>query len=368
MKIERLYLHVIEMDLKKPFVTHLETVRKRRGILIEAEDSNGVRGFGEAVAFTTPWYTEETVTSCYYMIKDVLFPLLVSKEWNHPSEIAAIFEPVRGNPMAKAAIETAAWDLFSKFCERPLSAVIGGGRAEVYAGAVAAASSINEALKQIDQFVEDGYRRVKVKISPGQDIEWLKEIRRLFPDIMLMADANSAYTLEDMDRLKALDEFQLTMIEQPLAFDDLVEHAILQKELQTPICLDESIRSARDVENAIRLGSCGVINIKMGRVGGLGEAIKIHDLCVSNGIKVWAGGMIEFGISKAHNVALASLEGFSIPGDLSSSSRYWEKDIIDPEIKVIDGKIPVPHAPGIGFALDEERLQKVTVYKERLEA
>ncbi|WP_338750829.1 o-succinylbenzoate synthase [Bacillus sp. FJAT-52991] len=366
MRVERFILHVIEMELKSPFVTHLETVNKRRGIIVEAIDCDGVSGYGEAVAFSTPWYTEETVQTNYHMIKDILAPLVLHREMNHPSEINKWFEKVRGNQMAKAGVETAIWDLYSKRQGQPLAVLLGSVREEVCAGAVAAGSSIAETLSRIDQLLTQGYERIKVKISPQNDHELLRKIRHQFPTIPLMADANSAYSLKDVDQLKALDEFQLLMIEQPLAVDDLVQHAKLQKMIETRICLDESIRSIRDAENALELGSCGVINIKIGRVGGLQEAKKIHDLCRKQGVPVWVGGMIEFGVSRAHNVALASLEGFSIPGDLSSSSHYWHEDIIEPEIQVVNGTISLPHEAGIGYQINEKRLKEVTIQKEEL--
>ncbi|WP_203361408.1 o-succinylbenzoate synthase [Bacillus sp. REN10] len=366
MKTERLNLHVIEMELKSPFVTHLETVHKRRSIIVEAIDTDGAVGYGEVVAFSTPWYTEETVQTSYHIIKDVLAPLVLGQEINHPSDIHPWFETVRGNQMAKAGVETAIWDLHSKRQGRPLAALLGGIREEVCAGAVAAGATITETLQRIDHLLTQGYERIKVKISPQNDRELLRNIRHEFPSVPLMADANSAYSLTDAERLKALDEFQLLMIEQPLAVDDLVQHAKLQKIIDTPICLDESIRSIRDAENALELGSCGVINIKIGRVGGLEEAKKIHDLCQAKGVPVWAGGMIEFGVSRAHNVALASLEGFSIPGDLSSSHHYWHQDIIEPAIEVVNGRITLSHEPGIGYRINQKRLTEVTIRKEEL--
>ncbi|MGM7636307.1 o-succinylbenzoate synthase [Bacillus sp. Hm123] len=366
MKVERLILHVIEMELKSPFVTHLETVNKRRSIIVEAIDADGVTGYGEAVAFSTPWYTEETVRTSYHMVKDILAPLVLDREINHPSDINQWFNVVRGNPMAKAGVETAIWDLYSKRQGQLLATSLGGVRNEIRAGAVAAGSSMIETLQRIDKLVTQGYERIKVKISPQNDRELLRSIRREFPTIPLMADANSAYSLQDIERLKALNEFQLLMIEQPLAVDDLVQHAKLQKMIETPICLDESIRSIRDAENALELGSCGVINIKIGRVGGLEEARKIHDLCLKRDLPVWAGGMIEFGVSRAHNVALASLEGFSIPGDLSSSNHYWHEDIIEPEIEVVNGRIALSPEAGIGYQINKRRLKEVTIRKEEL--
>ncbi|WP_100331916.1 o-succinylbenzoate synthase [Bacillus xiapuensis] len=366
MNVTGLTMHVIEMELKSPFVTHLETVKRRRGILIEVVDKEGLTGYGEAVAFTTPWYTEETVQTNFHIIKDVLFSLIAGRELSHPSEVNQWFEGVRGNRMAKAAVETAVWDLYSKRQEKPLADVLCGVRTAVPAGAVAAGASIAETVSKVESLAEQGYERIKVKISPANDLALLKEIRCHFPDIPLMADANSAYTLKEASRLKALDEFQLLMIEQPFAAEDIVEHAKLQRMIRTPVCLDESIRSAREAKQALELGSCGVINIKIGRVGGLQEAKQIHDLCQERGVPVWAGGMIEFGVSRAHNVALATLAGFSIPGDLSPSSHYWEEDVIAPEITVEKGRIAVSSQAGIGYNLNKRRLQQVTIHKEEL--
>ncbi|MBM7649725.1 O-succinylbenzoate synthase [Bacillus ectoiniformans] len=366
MKIIQMQLRVIEMDLKTSFVTHLETVKKRRGIIVEITDDEGVKGYGEAVAFSTPWYTEETVQTNYHMIKDISFPLVAGKEISHPSDVHSLLEPIRGNRMAKAAVETAVWDLYSKHKEQPLSFILGGERSEVPAGAVAAGSTITQTVEQIEQLLMSGYERIKVKISPENDIQLLTEIRRQFPEIDLMADANSAYQESSMEHLKQLDSFDLMMIEQPLAPDDIVQHANLQREMKTPICLDESICSIRDAKNAIELGSCQVMNIKIGRVGGLQEAKWIHDLCIVNGIRLWVGGMIEFGISRAHNLALASLKGFDIPGDLSASNKYWEEDIITPEVQVANGKIQLSEYAGIGYSINERRLNEVTIYKEEL--
>jgi o-succinylbenzoate synthase len=364
MKVEKVILHVIRMKLKKPFSTHLGTVNEREGIITEVIDESGNRGYGEGVAFSTPWYTEETVGTSLHILKDVLIPLLLKSSISHPGEVSSLFSTVRRNNMAKAALECAVWDLYAKQQNKPLWKVIGGSREVIKAGAVAGTPSIGETIEQVHELVKDGYKRIKVKISPGADAELLKGIRREFPTLMLMADANSAYTLGDLEQLKALDEFQLEMIEQPLGIDDIYEHSILQKELKTKVCLDESITSFYDAETAIALGSCGYINIKLGRVGGFNTAISIHDLCKRQGVRVWCGGMIEFGISRAHNIALATLEGFDFPGDISSSSRYWEQDIIEPEVKVIDGQIPVPQAPGIGVELNRKRLKEVTLFSE----
>ncbi|WP_062109567.1 o-succinylbenzoate synthase [Bacillus niameyensis] len=364
MYIKKARLSIISMPLKKPFSTHLGVVKNREAIIVELIDQDGVAGFGETVAFSSPWYTEETVKTAFHIQKDFLLPKLMEQPVEHPRDLTNVFSFIRRNEMAKSGVETALWDLYSKRMGKPLSESLGGTRNEVLAGAVVATQSINEALRQIEQFSTSGYERIKIKISPENDIEFLKAIRKVFPDVPLMVDANSAYTLQDIEHLRTLDEFNLIMIEQPLRVTDIVEHAKLQKQLQTPICLDESITSVHDVKSAIQLGSCQVVNIKVGRVGGLQNAKQIHDLCVENEIAVWCGGMIEFGISKAHSIAIASLPGFSIPGDLSSSNHYWEEDIIEPLIEMKNGKIVVPNGPGLGFSLNLKRMKEITLYKE----
>jgi o-succinylbenzoate synthase len=366
MDIKAVNLSIIKMPLKQPFTTHLGSVTEREAIIVEVEDRTGLIGYGEGVAFSSPWYTEETVQTSYHMLKDFLIPLLKKTGVSHPDQASDLFSSLRRNHMAKAALETALWDLQAKKEGMPLSKVIGGTMEAIPAGVVVGNPNLPEALKQVEGYLEQGFKRVKVKISPEDDYQYISGIRKKFPDLPLMADANSAYSLEGVDRLKALDEFGLLMIEQPLGFDDIVDHAKLQAQIETPICLDESIVTFDDLRKAVELGSCGVINIKIGRVGGLGEAKRIHDYCVSNEIPVWAGGMIEFGISRAHNIALASLPGFTIPGDISGSDRYWEQDIIEPEIKVENGTIKLPDRPGIGFELNRKRLKEVTVFEERV--
>ncbi|MEH7304334.1 o-succinylbenzoate synthase [Neobacillus drentensis] len=366
MKIRSIELHVMEMPLKDPFLTHLGAVTVREGIIIKITNSDGISGYGEGVAFSTPWYTEETVKTCLHMLTDFLIPLLQKNPIDHPAQASNLFSSLRRNNMAKAALETALWDLYAKSQAQPLSRTLGGTRSAVAAGVVVATDSTTKAIRQIDQYLIEGYQRIKVKISPKLDYAFLAEIRRSYPDLPIMADANSAYSLKDIERIKALDDFNLLMIEQPLGYDDILEHALLQKEIKTPICLDESINSYDDARKAIEFGSCKVINIKVGKIGGLYEAKRIHDYCFEKGIPVWCGGMIEFGISRAHNISLASLPGFSIPGDISSSNRFWEDDIITPEVTVQNGFVTVPSGPGIGYQINEKRLQEVSKWKETI--
>ena len=350
MNIASIKLSVISMPLKQPFHTHLGTVTEREAIILEAVDRDGRSGFGEGVAFSSPWYTEETVATSWHMINDFLIPLLKRNPVTHPRDVNGLFKGIRRNHMAKSAIELALWDLYAKQKPVALAQLLHSengiaktiGRGGIPSGVVVASKDVSEALEQTSKFIEEGYKRIKVKISPANDYSLLSAIRRAYPALPIMADANSAYSLEDAGKLRALDELDLLMIEQPLAHDDYIEHAKLQKLISTPICLDESINSYSDAVMAIELGSCKVIAIKAGKVGGLWEAMRIHNFCLEKGIPVWCGGMSEFGISRAHNVALASLPCFTVAGDISASSRFWEEDIIDPEITVEDGWVSIP--------------------------
>lgn len=362
-KVKKVTLHLIEQNLLAPFVTSTGKVDTRESILVEVEDVDGVVGWGEVVAFSSPWYTEETIKTCWHMLEDYLVPRILKEEYEHPEELQKSFQFVKRNHMAKASIDMAIWDLYSKKQGISLSNAIGGTRDVIDSGVVVSIGSTERVLQKIDEHVKSGYKRIKIKIKPGQDYELLKHIRSEFPTVPLMVDANSAYSLQDTETLKALDKFNLMMIEQPLAEDDIFDHAKLQKEITTPICLDESITSAEDAKKAIEMGSCRVINIKIGRVGGITEAIRIHDICQTHQIPVWCGGMLETGISRAHNIALASLPNFSIPGDISASSRYWSKDVIIPEVFVENGCIAVPEEPGIGFKVDREWIHQLTIHQ-----
>jgi len=365
MRITKITLHRILLRLKSPFAASYGTYTDRETILIEMEDETGTIGWGECVAFANPWYTEETVETAWVIMEHFLIPLLLGRQIDHPSRLPGLFSPVRRNPMAKAGLEMAAWDVYSKRAGIPLSKALGGVRNEIESGvAVGLRSSIDDLLQAVGRYANEGYRRVKVKIKPGMDIGPIRNIRRAFPDLPLMADANSAYTLQDAGHLKKLDDFNLLMLEQPLDADDIVDHARLQAVIRTPVCLDESILTSGDARKAIELGSCKVINIKIGRVGGLTEAKRIHDLCAAHGVPVWCGGMLETGVGRAHNIALASLENFSLPGDISASARYWDRDVVYPEVTVKDGKIQVPDKPGIGYEIDRDYLDFVTIKKK----
>ncbi|AJD91864.1 O-succinylbenzoate synthase [Jeotgalibacillus malaysiensis] len=364
MNLSKAVISRISMTLKTPFHTSLGTVTEREGLVLELYDENGICGLGEGVAFSAPWYTEETVETSMLMLQQYLLPLLFQDPIQHPEELTERFASVRGNPMAKAAVDMAVWDLYARQNERPLADCIGGTRSHALAGVAIGSKNLDDLLIQAERAMKEGYHRVKVKIRPGYDLVPLKALREHFPEIQILADANSAYTGYKEDLL-ALDGLGLQMIEQPFSPDDLAEHAAVQLEMTTPICLDESIYSYDSAVNAIRFKSCQVINLKIGRVGGVTPAKKIHDLCMGQGIQVWCGGMLEFGISRAHNVSLSLLPGFSIPGDLSASDRYWIEDITTPELTVDHGRVKPFRGDGIGVELNRKRLDEVTI--ERFE-
>lgn len=360
--LKQFVLRHLQMKMKSPFTTSFGTQQTKDFYLIEAIDTEGQAGWGESVAMSSPLYNEETVKTNEHVMKDFLIPMLFEKPISHPDEVCERFAPVRRNNMAKSALEGAVWDLYAKKQGISLAKALGGEKKLIDVGiSLGIQQSTKELLGQIEGHLNEGYKRIKVKIKPGRDIEVIKAIRCHFPDTPLMADANSAYTLEDTEHLKQLDEFGLMMIEQPLAHDDILDHAKLQKELATPICLDESIHSKEDARKAIEHGSCKIINIKIGRVGGLTEAKNIHDLCKEKGIDVWCGGMLEAGVGRAHNIALTTLPQFTLPGDTAGSSRYWEEDIISPEVVVHDGMIEVPEQPGIGYDVDREKVAKYMI-------
>ena len=365
MKIEEITVRHLKMPMKAPFTTSFGTVNDKELLLLEVKDAAGTIGWGETVAFVAPWYTEETLQTTWHMLEDFLMPALCHKEIAHPDEVSALFAPIRRNCMAKASIEGAVWDIYAQQTNQTLAHALGGNKESIDVGiSLGIQSSTEKLLALIKSYVEKGYKRVKVKIKPGYDVEVIRAIRDVFPDLPLMADANSAYTLQDIEVLQQLDEFNLLMIEQPLAVDDIIDHAKLQKQLKTPICLDESITSLADARKAIELGSCGVINIKIGRVGGLTEAKKIHDYCQKHNVPVWCGGMLEAGIGRAHNIALTTLANFVLPGDTAGSSHYWYEDIVTPEIVVEDGQISVPQSVGIGYKPNMEVINKLTISKK----
>lgn len=360
--LKKIIVRQIRMKLKSPFTTSFGTFQDKEFLLIEAIDQDGTVGWGESVAFSEPWYTEETVQTNAHIIKDFLIPLLFSNPISQPEDISKRFKHLRRNNMAKSAVEGAIWDLFAKRKQMPLSSFIGGTKTEIDVGiSIGIQDTVEELLDVIANYIKEGYKRIKVKIKPGWDVNVIRQIRAKFPAIPLMADANSAYTLNDIDVLRQLDNYNLLMIEQPLAHDDILDHAKLQSEIATPICLDESIHSFEDARKAIELGACKIINLKIGRVGGIAESIKIHNYCAEHGVPVWCGGMLEAGVGRAHNIALTSLPQFILPGDTAGSSRYWDQDIIKPEVAVDHGVIHIPDAPGIGYEVDRNMVDRFTV-------
>lgn len=365
MKLVEVTLRHLQMEMKSPFSTSFGTFQTKDFILLEARDEQGTVGYGESVAFSSPWYNEETFKTNWHMLEDFLIPMLLGKELQHPDEVSDLFSAIRKNNMAKSTIEGAVWDIYAQQTNQSLAQALGGTKDQIDVGiSIGIQDSVEELIEVVRGYVEEGYKRIKVKIKPGWDVDVMRRLREAFPDVAIMADANSAYRLEDVELLKQLDAFDLTMVEQPLASDDIIDHATLQKQLSTPICLDESIHSLEDARKAVELGSTKIINIKIGRVGGLTEAKRIHDYCMEKGIPVWCGGMLEAGIGRAHNVALTTLPNFILPGDTAGSSRYWEKDIITPEVTVDHGVIHVPHHAGIGYAIDLEAVEQYTVMKK----
>ena len=361
MQITEVTIRKMKMKMKEPFATSFGTMQDKHFLLLTVHDEAGNTGWGESVAFDAPWYTEETVETSLHMLRDFLIPLLLGKEIAHPDQVGSLFMPIRGNKMAKAAIECAVWDLYAKRKGISLAEALGGQRQRIEVGiSIGIQENLTDLIGKVERYLEEGFKRIKVKIKPGADVDVLRGLRSVFPNVPLMADANSAYSLDDVNLLKQLDEFGLLMIEQPLAHDDIVDHSFLQKQLETPICLDESIHSLADARKAVELGSTKVINVKIGRVGGLSEAKRIHDYCMEKGVPVWCGGMLEAGIGRAHNIALTSLPNFILPGDTAGSSRYWAKDIIEPEVVVEDGYITVPTSPGIGFTPDLHTIAEFT--------
>jgi len=360
--IERLELRLIRLPLVRFFETSFGRVYDRTFVLVTVS-GDGVQGLGECVADADPYYSAETHATAWHIIRDFLARLVLNKPFSHPREIFPAMRVVRGHHMAKAALEMAAWDLYARREGRPLHAVLGGTRSRIESGvSIGIQDSLEQLLERVAIERDAGYRRIKIKIKPGWDLDAVERVRQQFDGIPLMVDANAAYTLDDAAHLAGLDRFDLMMIEQPLEYDDIRDHAALQRRLSTPICLDESIHSVRAAEEAIELGACRIINIKPGRVGGHAESIRLHDTAARHGIPVWHGGMLESGIGRAHNIHLSTLPNFTLPGDIAASRRYYEPDLIDPPIEVdADGGIAVPVGPGIGVNVEWDRVQHATV-------
>lgn len=368
-KLDGVEIRLIRLPLLEPFETSFGQIDSRL-IFLVCLQAEGLQGWGEVVASEEPRYSYETVRTAFHVIRDFFGPALLREPIADLDELAQRLAPFRGHNMAKAGLELAFMDLLAQLKQQSLSSLLGGELKRIAVGvSLGIQPTISKLLARVDRYLELGYQRIKLKIKPGWDIDVVDEVRRKYPNILLSVDANSAYTLADQDHLRKLDEFNLLMIEQPLQHDDLVDHSKLQKIMQTSLCLDESIVSERHAKLALELGSCRIINIKVGRVGGYSQALGIHDLCLSQQVPVWCGGMLESGIGRAHNIALASLRGFTLPGDISASSRYFERDIISPDVRVDpDGTVAVPDGPGLGFAVDLsfiERRTETRVYISR---
>jgi o-succinylbenzoate synthase len=365
MRIDRIELFHIKMILRAPFVTSMGVELDEEHIIVRV-DSEGVTGWGESVAEGTPYYSYETVPTAWHILRDFLIPSVLGQDLGSVDDARALYQKVRGHNMAKAGIEAALWDAFAKSRNISLSKMLGGVRAKIDSGvSIGIQDSEKIMIQKVEGYLKEGYKRIKIKIAPGNDLHVVDALLKEYPNLQLWVDANSAYSLEDLDLFKKMDAYGLELIEQPLGYDDIYEHSKLQKAVKTPICLDESIHSLADTRAAIELGSCQIINIKPGRVGGFSESIRIHDYCAQHHIPVWHGGMLESGIGRAGNVALASLPNFILPGDISSSKRHYLEDMVEPEFVINpDGTMNVPTKPGIGVEVNEKQLQKMTVHSE----
>lgn len=367
--IDAIHLREINMPLAHPFETSFGVTTARRILLVEVE-SDGLTAWGECVAGEHPYFSEESIDSAWIVTEQELAPRLVGNEVVGGGSIPELLRQVRGNRMAKAALENAVWDLEAQRKRTSLASLLGGTRERIPCGvSIGIQPSPGELMDKIAEELEAGYQRIKLKCKPGWDTKIFEQVRKRWPKIALSCDANSAYRVVDIDRIAEWDQFDLQMIEQPLWYDDFYFHSMLQKRLDTPICLDESIRNRRDALAAIDMDSCRVINIKVGRVGGFTEAIAVHNATAERGIPVWCGGMLETGIGRAHNIALASLQNFSLPGDVSASKRYWDEDIIAPEVTVnAQGEIQVPDGIGSGFTVRRDRIEALTVRRQTVSA
>jgi O-succinylbenzoate synthase len=362
MKIQAIEIRELKLNLIHPFETSFARVDYQNFLLLKTW-VDGVVGWSECVADHAPDYSYETVRTAWHIIEDFIAPIVLSRDYSHPDEILPSLAPIRGHNMAKAAVEMGFWDAYARHQGKPLSKVLGGQRSEIASGvSIGIQESYDELLEKIAKELDDGYQRIKIKIKPGWDTEAVARVRERFPDTPLMVDANSAYSLEDLALFNDLDDFDLMMIEQPLAYDDMWDHATLQKEIRTPICLDESIKSPADARKAFEMGACRMINIKAGRVGGLSHAKEIQKIAMRFDAPVWCGGMLESGVGRAHNVHLSTLPNFTLPGDVADSKRYFTEEIVEPRVEVRpDGSIMVPVEPGIGYHVCEDRVARHTL-------
>jgi O-succinylbenzoate synthase len=365
MYLERVTLREIQIRLKTPFEVSFGKIWERRIVLVEVL-SEGLAGWGEVTAGEGPFYNPETTDTCWLVLSKFIVPLVSGITIKSPEEIPGILQWIRGHEMAKAAMENALWDIEAQRQQVSLAKLLGGERAEIPCGvSIGIQDSPAALLAVMERELAAGYQRIKVKIKPQKDVAFIKSIRSRFAEVPLMVDANSAYRLDDADHLKTFDDYSLMMIEQPLSWDDIYDHSLLQAQLRTPICLDESIHNSQHARAALEMEACRIINIKLGRVGGHSEACRVEELCRTRNIPVWCGGMFETGIGRAHNIAMSSLAGFVLPGDVSASQRYWQEDIIEPEVEVTPaGTIRVPTAPGLGYAVRTKRVEELTVRTE----
>lgn len=367
-QINAIELREIRLPLIHFFETSFGRTIERRIILARVVDGDGAEGWGECTCGEGPFYSDEWTETAWATLKEFLAPMVVKREVADAADVHGLMNRARGHRMAKAAIETACWDLDAKRADVPLWKHLGGVRAEIPCGvSIGIQDSPEQLLEKIDQEVSAGYQRIKIKIKPGWDVDIVERVRKRFADIQLMGDANSAYTLRDVPLFKALDKFKLMMLEQPLAYDDMFDHAELQRQIETPICLDESVKTPADAEHALGLQACRIINVKLGRVGGHVQAKRVEQIARETAIPVWCGGMLESGVGRAHNIAMATLAGFTLPGDVSASSRYWHEDIIEPPVTVSSrGTIAAPEKPGIGFEINLKRIEQLTTRKETI--
>ena len=363
LNIKSIDLIEINLPLVHFFETSFGRTYERRIILVRVEDSDGSEGWGEVTCGETPGYSDEWTNSAWATAEKILAPMVVGKEFKKAADVWDAMKWVRGHRMAKAGIETACWDLEAKKLNVPLWRHLGGVNQEIECGvSIGIQDTVEQLLGKIKIELDAGYKRIKIKISPSWDYDVIKAVRAEFGDILLMGDANSAYTLADIDKLKSLDEFALMMLEQPLGYDDIVDHAKLQAAIKTPICLDEPIKSPDDARKAIELTSGKIINLKNGRLGGHTQSKLVEQMCREAGMPVWCGGMLESGIGRAHNIAISTLAGYTMPGDVSASKRYWHEDIIEPAVEVsANGTITAPEAPGVGFNVRRDRIEKLSV-------
>lgn len=367
LQLEKIELREIEMLLKAPFETSFGITTRRRVLIVQVFDRSGASGYGECTAMERPFYNPETIDSAWSIITGFVGPMLSSASISGSVDVSKAIAAIQGNRMAIGAVEAAIWDLEAKILSKPLWSHLGGTRNEISCGvSIGLQRSPEILMEKVTKEIESGYQRIKIKIKPGQDIELVKAVRQQFPDLILSVDANSAYRLgKDTETLLALDQYDLLMIEQPLEAGDLVDHANLQRQIKTPICLDESITCLRDARQALELDSCRIINIKLGRVGGHASARDIQELAASKNIPVWCGGMLETGIGRAHNIAMSTLKGFTLPGDVSASARYWAEDIVTPPITVSpQGTIQAPTSSGIGYEVNEKLINELKTRSE----